>query len=308
MDRKDARRPHGFTLIEPFDPSTSSGPVGGLRARSGRKRAFTLIELLACPPQCAAKRRFGRSSRGFTLIELLVVIAIIAILAALLVPGMRVARERARLMICVSHVHQFMLAEIQYASDHELFLPPINLWQMYIDRGDPRTPESLPWIVWVQGLEGYLGGDYARFKLVCPNLVKANPPAALGWTVNPSYGQNGFIDNDFDGQIGANDLHSAHAIPTGDVGSPSQFLVLSESYWPDPFNKQGWALGGPANGVLWRQFPKDRHEGNFPLGFLDGHATSVPGKVHPNTHNREPWYAPIPLLWPDIPDRWWTMN
>ena len=245
---------------------------------------------------------------AFTLIELLVVIAIIAILAALLVPGMREARERARLMTCVSHVRQVVLAEVQYATEHEMALPPINLWQMYNHLGDPRAPETLPWIVWVQALEGYLGGDHARFKLVCPNLVRANPPAANGWSVNPSYGQNGFIDNDLDGTIGAQDLHSAIPIQVPMVSSPSRFLVISESYWPDPFPKQGWALGGPGNGANWRQFPKMRHENRFPLGFLDGHAASVPGKTHPNTHGKEPWYAPVPLLWPDIPDTWWTMN
>jgi prepilin-type N-terminal cleavage/methylation domain-containing protein len=246
---------------------------------------------------------------AFTLIELLVVIAIIAILAALLVPAMSEALERARLMTCVSHVHQVMVAEIQYGSDHDLKLPPINLWQMYDDRGDTRDPHSLPWIVWTQALEGYLGGDHARFKLVCPNLVKANPIARFGWTVNPSYGQNGFIDNDLNGSMSdAHDIIGGTPIDVTLVASPSQFLVISESYWPDILPKQGWAIGGPGNPVLWRQFPKLRHEDTFPVGFLDGRAEAILGATHPNTRNREPWTAPKPLLWPDIPDTWWTMN
>jgi prepilin-type N-terminal cleavage/methylation domain-containing protein len=247
-------------------------------------------------------------SGAFTLIELLVVIAIIAILAALLVPAMSGALERARLMTCVSHVHQVMVAEIQYASDHDLALPPINLWQMYNYIDDPRVPETLPWIVWTQALESYLGGDYARFKLVCPNLTKANPHAAFGWTVNPSYGQNGFIDNNFNGAHDDGDIIPGVPIQLALVASPSEFLVISESYWPSTSVKQDWALGGPGNPVLWREYPTLRHEDTFPVGFLDGRAEAIAGVTHPNTHNREPWDAPKPLLWPDIPDEWWTMN
>jgi prepilin-type N-terminal cleavage/methylation domain-containing protein len=76
------------------------------------KRKNSVLTVSAC-----------RERRGFTLIELLVVIAIIAILAALLLPALSRAKEKAQRAVCKSNMRQVTLGALMYAGDNREYFP-----------------------------------------------------------------------------------------------------------------------------------------------------------------------------------------
>ena len=76
--------------------------------------------------------------RGFTLIELLVVVAIIAILAALLLPALRSARDSGYTAMCANNLHQLGLGGTLYLDDYGGRLPQFGIQGVY--DSVPGTP------------------------------------------------------------------------------------------------------------------------------------------------------------------------
>jgi prepilin-type N-terminal cleavage/methylation domain-containing protein/prepilin-type processing-associated H-X9-DG protein len=105
--------------------------------------------------------------RGFTLIELLVVIAIIAILAAMLLPALAIAKTKAQQAGCISNLRQWGLAEQMYVGDYKETLPADG---MGLDGDYDKGPGYNNGV----GIEGGPDDPTAWFNLLPPYMATRN--------------------------------------------------------------------------------------------------------------------------------------
>jgi prepilin-type N-terminal cleavage/methylation domain-containing protein/prepilin-type processing-associated H-X9-DG protein len=197
-----------------------------------------------------------KRNHAFTLIELLVVIAIIAILAAMLLPSLAAAKQRAWTIACNSNLHQISLG-----------------LTMYSDEANGRYPKSgghIPWNhqfpdaptnAWMQQIVGYTQST---------NVYRCPSNKLL-----PSSEQSRF--NYFNGvraaYIAAGE--NTASLEAKKIQLPSALVVSGDTldFEPTDADKDDYTqncVGGPANGIPWEQW--QAHSKGQNVLFADGHA------------------------------------
>ena len=131
---------------------------------------------------------------SFTLLELLVVISIIAILAAMLLPALRMAKEAANAIVCVGNLKQIGLAGFNYANDNDGCIATGHRYDgaSFVPYADSNLPSVTNgnWYLYLQPYLGYK--KYVKYSsegvFHCPQNMNLATSSDVTYTA--SYGIN----------------------------------------------------------------------------------------------------------------------
>ena len=191
----------------------------------------------------------------FTLIELLVVIAIIAILAAMLLPALNQARDRAKAVTCVSNEKQILSFLILYANDNNDFLP-LGVEMCGINHGNtPHVDDYWPNPPgWFEALCGTYGNkNYSLF--VC-EIFKPMGVFAPKW--NTDFWKEAELTYGYNCNGSGQKLSRCKA--------PAKTYAIGE-FWKGIFGFTGYGMY--ENSTQWDFAALHNQKCN--LGFYDGH-------------------------------------
>lgn len=218
---------------------------------------------------------------GFTLIELLVVIAIIAILAAMLLPALTRAKQKAHQITCVSNLKQLSLAWIMYADDNNQELPP----NYSTTAGSPTKAWIRGWLSWAPNNTDNTNKLFLtdpQYALLAPYSVRSagiykcpgdRMPCALGDRVR-SYAMNNMMNGkgglSYLNQRPGQQYRIYKKLTHITDPAPVNAWVFIEEH-ADSIN-DGFFWVNMFSTTRWADIPASYHGRSGALAFADGHA------------------------------------